>query len=98
MSVLPGARTNWQFGLRDLLAWTWCIGAVGASMRQGLTLLLIFGLPLSILGYQAIARKKVWIWPGWRSALRRSWPVIACGGAMAILLLFSKVRPLEMAG
>jgi hypothetical protein len=98
MSALSGARSIWQFGLRDLLAWTWCIGAIAASMRQGLTLLLIFGLPLSILGYQAIARTKTWHWPGWRFALRTNWPVVVCSIALAVILLCWRVRPLDMAG
>jgi hypothetical protein len=82
--------------MRDLLAWTWCAGALAAGFRGGLSALTVFGLPLAIVGYQAIARSKDWRWPGWRIVASRFWPVLACGGLLAVVRL-KGVRPLDSA-
>lgn len=91
------AHARWQFAVRDLLAWTWCAGAVAAAARHGLPLLAAFGIPLSIVGYQAIARSKAWSWPGWRVVGRRFWAPAACGGLLAVVLARG-VWPLDSAG
>ncbi len=88
---------QFQFALRDLLAWTWCAGAISASLRGGLSSLLVFGIPLSLVGYQAIARANDLRWPGWRPLAQRCWSVVGCAGLLA-LILSCGVRPLGAAG
>lgn len=87
MSISAAKHGRWQFAMRDLLAWTWCAGAIAAAGRNGLSSLAAFGIPLSIVGYQAIARSKDWRWPGWRIVARRYCGVFVCGGLLAALLL-----------
>lgn len=96
MSISAAKQGRWQFAMRDLLAWTWCAGAVAAAGRNGFSSLAAFGIPLSIVGYQAIARSKDWRWPGWRVVARRFWAVLVCGLLLATLLLRG-VWPLDVA-
>jgi hypothetical protein len=64
---------QFQFALRDLLAGTWFAAAAIASSHQGRPSLLAFGVPLGIIGYQAITRAADLRW-------RSAWPAVrSCG-------------------
>lgn len=88
-------QTPFQFATRDLLAWTWCVGAAAAALRGGASSLLAFGIPLGLVGYHAIARQTDWRLPPWRFAAR-CWPVAGCGGLLAMALA-GGLRPLDAA-
>ena len=96
MSISAAEQGRWQFAMRDLLAWTWCAGAIASAGRSGLSTLAVFGVPLSIVGYRAIARSQNGHWPGWRVVARRYWSVFVCGLLLAALLLRG-VWPLDAA-
>ena len=96
MSTFAAKGGRWQFAMRDLLAWTWCAGAIAAAARNGLASLAVFGIPLSILGYQVIVRPKDRHWPGWRKTTLRFLPAFGCG-VLVVVLLLAGVRPLDAA-
>ncbi len=77
---------RFQFALRDLLAWTWFAAAAIASSPHGRPSLLAFGVPLGIIGYQAITRTADLRWRSVWPAVRRLWPVIGYGVMLALVL------------